>query len=185
MSKIQEKFLLLKIQHQRDADAFTRLYELLAEPIYRFIFFKVSDSDTAKDLTSEVFIRVWRELTSERVANVKHLKAYVYRIARNIVIDHYRKKETIVIDTLIEEIEIPELVDNKTAKQVEIKIDSEKILKLMNKLKTSYQEILVLRYIEDLAITEIAHIISKSPVATRVLLHRANQALKREYEKVA
>ncbi len=185
MSKIQEKLLLLQIQHQRDAASFTKLYELLAEPIYRFIFFKVSDDETAKDLTSEVFIRTWKELIDTNAKDVKHLKAYVYRIARNLVIDHYRKKDVLTVSVSLEEVQTLPVTEEITAKGVEIKIDSERILALTQQLKSSYQEIILLRYVEDLSISEIAQIIAKSPVSTRVLLHRANQALKREYEKLA
>lgn len=185
MSKIQEKLLLLQIQHQRDAASFTKLYELLAEPIYRFIFFKVSDEEIAKDITSEVFVRTWRELSNQQAGEVKHLKAYVYRIARNLVVDHYRKKETLTLTVSLEEAEQVPAPGANLQETIEVKLDSERMLALMANLKTSYQEVLLLRYTEDLSITEIAHIIQKSPVSTRVLLHRANQALKREYENLA
>lgn len=185
MSKIQEKILLLRIQHQRDADSFAKLYELLAEPIYRFIYFKVSDDETAKDLTSEVFTKCWRELVAAEGKQIKHLKAYLYRMARNMVVDHYRKKEVIVVSQEFVLSTDAQPHDDQGMKQVQQKIDGQKMLALMHALKSSYQEILLLRYVEDLSLTEIAHIIQKSPVSTRVLLHRANQALKREYEKLA
>lgn len=184
MSKIQEKILLLRVQHQRDAESFSKLYELLAEPIYRFIFFKVSDDETAKDLTSDVFAKCWRELIANEGKQVKHLKAYIYRMARNIVVDHYRKKDVIMVSP--ESVLLADQPHNdEEVKSVENKVDGQKLLALMHRLKNSYQEVLLLRHVEDLSITEIAHIIQKSPVSTRVLLHRANQALKREYEKIA
>ena len=67
--------------------------------------------------------------------------------------------------------------------KVEARIDSEFVLEFVKKLKESYQEIIILRHIEELSLAEISKILGKSPVSTRVLLHRANQALKREYEQ--
>lgn len=184
MNKTRQKYLLIRIQKYGDAQSFSELYEALVDPIYRFIYFKVNDKELAQDLTSEVFLKSWRQLTTKRTNEqpVKHLKAFIYVIARNRVIDYYRsaqKAKEIPITHQIEQL------SGSEEKQEELmaKIDSGYVLNVIQQLKSSYQEILILRHVEELSLSEIAHLLQKTPVATRVMLHRANQALKREYEK--
>lgn len=183
MKKIREKYLLVRIQQDKDADSFSQVYNYLVEPIYRFVYFKVSDTETARDLTAEVFLKCWKELTSSRQGKVQiqHLRAYFYKTARHLVIDYYRSSQQTKELPIQEGIPIPD-VENVHQK-VEARIDSEFVLEFVKKLKESYQEIIILRHIEELSLAEISKILGKSPVSTRVLLHRANQALKREYEQ--
>jgi len=185
VNKAREKILLVKIQKYQDKESFTELYQALIDPLYRFIFFKVNDAELAQDLVAEVFLRGWREMTGEKATRVKHLKAFFYTIARHLVIDYYRstarQKE---VQLLENEGPAVAISSSEPLHEVEVKIESEQILKLVNLLKASYQEIIILRHIEELSLTEISRIIQKSPVATRVLLHRANKALKREYDKI-
>lgn len=184
MNKAREKYLLIRIQQHKDAKCFTELYQALVDPIYRFIYFKVNDAETAQDITSEVFLKGWKALTAEESRNVKHLRAFFYTVARNLVIDYYRsaarQKEVELDDSIREGIE-----DIQAGEKVHVQIEYQEVLAVIRILKDSYQEVLILRHVEDLSLTEIAKILEKSPVATRVLLHRANQALKREYEKTA
>lgn len=183
MNKTREKFLLYRIQERKDQKSFSEVYKYLLEPIYRFVFFKVNDEQTAQDITAEVFLKCWKKLTGERGKTVKHLRAFFYTVARNQIIDYYRsgahQKQVYISDNLQRD-----LIDHKDGKQqIEVKIESEYILKLVQLLKESYKEIIILRYVEEMNLVEISKIIEKTPVATRVLLHRANQALQREYEK--
>lgn len=182
MNKVQEKYLLLQIQSKKDEKAFTRVYELLSDQIYRFIYFKVGDPDLAQELTSDVFLRSWRALTGEQSDSIKHLKAYFYQIARNIIVDHYRKpgSSTVLLD---EHIDVPAKED--AALTIQVQLDATHILQVMKSLKENYQEVIILHFVEELSIKEISSVIGKSSGATRVLLHRASQALKREYEKIA
>ncbi|MBI4121888.1 MAG: sigma-70 family RNA polymerase sigma factor [Parcubacteria group bacterium] len=184
MNKLQEKFLLLQIQRQQDADSFTKVYELLFDPLYRFIYFKVSDEEVAKDITAEVFLKCWRDLTKAGSSDVKHLRAYFYTVARHMVIDFYRSREQGTEAGTLPFGQVKnEPVTDSMRTTVEQSVDSRRVMEVIKRLKISYQEVLVLRYVEGLSLSEIAHVIGKTPVATRVLLHRANAALKREYEQ--
>ncbi len=182
VSKIQEKFLLLQIQQQQDAASFGKVYELLSEPIFRFIYFKIDDEEMAKDLTAEVFLKCWRDLTKSGRGEVKHLRAYFYTVARNMVIDHYRAREqgTEAGTLSFEQVKV-EPVSNSMEEQVERIVDGVLVMSIVKRLKASYQEVIILKHVEGLSLSEIAIVIKKTPVATRVLLHRANLALKREY----
>jgi RNA polymerase sigma-70 factor (ECF subfamily) len=182
VSKIQEKYLLLQIQQQQDAASFTKVYELLSEPIYRFVYFKVDDDEIAKDLTAEVFLKCWRDLTKAGRGEVKHLRAYFYTVARNMVVDFYRTRaQGTEAGTLSYDQVKQQPVSDSMRERVEQVVDSVLIMSIVKRLKSSYQEVIILKHIEGLSLSEISSVIQKTPVATRVLLHRANLALKREY----
>ena len=183
MNKAKEKILLARIQQQQDTQAFGQFYETLVDPIYRFVFFKVSHTELAQDLTSETFLRAWRGLTSPSAIPIRHLRAYVYQTARSLVIDHYRKGAKWREESLDAAAGLMGDVD--VHRRAEFLLEAQELFTYIQRLKESYQEILLLKYVEDLSLTEIAPIMGKSPVATRVLLHRAHKALKREYDLIA
>ena len=90
VKKTREKLLLIKIQQCNDEESFTELYQALVDPIYRFIFFKVNNVELAQDLTAEVFLKGWKQIVDNKSSRIKHLKAFFYTIARNLVVDYYR-----------------------------------------------------------------------------------------------
>lgn len=180
MNKFTEQLLLVRIQEGKDQKAFSKLYDLMIDPIYRFVYFKVNDKEVAEDLVADIFLKAWKGLIGDG-QKVKHLKSYLYIIARTRVIDHYRSQAK-KLDVVLEEgmnqensEDLHELVSNK--------FEVATIKTLLNKLKDSYQEVIILRHVNELSLNEISKVLDKSAGATRVLLHRAEQALKREYEK--
>jgi len=173
-----EKILFAKLKSQ-DQEAFLKVYDLYVDKIYRFIYFKVSDAAEAEDLTAATFLKTWQHIQQNSVTDVKTLPALVYRIARNVVIDHYRQNSKCDIVST----ETPEgqaLIDEKqnVAKDAETNFDLEVMKKAMDQLKDEYREILVLRHVNDLSIDEIAEIIGKNKGNVRVLIYRATAALK-------
>ena len=79
---VKEKVLLYKVQIKKDPEAFGELYDFYIEPIYRFVFFKLSNKEDAEDITSEVFLKSWNYLieTENKINNFRQL---IYTIARN------------------------------------------------------------------------------------------------------
>lgn len=158
---------------------FKVIYNQFGKGVFQFIYFKVSDYELAKDLTEETFIRFWK--TMQRAKEIHKPSSLVFLIARGIVIDHYRTKRNIAISL--------DAVDERLLAQLddtEEQLDKRQILNdIFGKLKTinkDYQEVLVLYYVEELKVSEIAVIINKKENAIRVLLHRAVSALKEKYE---
>jgi len=90
-----EKSLLFKLQTKRDPDAFAALYDTYVERIYRFVFFKVGNQTDTEDIVSETFLKTWNYITSHKSEEVKSFSGLLYRIARNCIVDYYRKKQTV------------------------------------------------------------------------------------------
>ncbi len=174
---IKEKYLLFRAKN-KDPEAFSQVYDLYAEKIYRYIFFKVRTQEDAQDLTSEVFLKTWQYI-AENSKDIKNLNALFYKIARNLVIDYYRKlsqQEVLMEQEILEQQEA--VVSQTDLQAVETKIEMEKIEEKLRELKDEYRDVIILRYIEQMSINEIAQVIEKKTGAVRVMIFRALNTLK-------
>ena len=184
-SNWQQKKLLYRVLAHKDASAFAELYDQFAPRIYRFVLFKVNKKEEAEDIVSDVFLRTWQYLTKDSVARVKSFSGLVYQIARNAIIDFYRAKAT--REKSISEIDETGLETLSSDKPnitdlLDQKIASDRLLSHIYKLKQEYQEIILLRFIEELPIADIAVIVKKNSTAVRVTVHRAMKVLKKMVE---
>jgi RNA polymerase sigma-70 factor (ECF subfamily) len=181
--KLSEKLLLYQAQTKRDPEAYAKLYDEYVKRIYRFVYFKVSNHEEAEDITSEVFLKAWDYLQEKK--EIKSFAGFLYRIARNLIVDHYRaktyKSETVITVTGEEATEAGDR--GAWSEKIEIKIEAQGILQAIKKLKQEYQEVVTLRYVDELGIDEIAEITGKGKIAVRVTLHRALKKLEEIMEK--
>lgn len=178
MESIKEKFLLYKIQAKQDADAFAELYDKYIGEIYRFIFFKVSHREEAQDLTSEVFLKTWNYLANHpHDKEIKSFRGLIYRIARNTIVDFYRARAHQHECALDEVIELGK--DDARYAHIESQTEVRRIFDALKGMKREYQDIILLKYVEEMSVGEIAESLDKSQTAVRVTLHRATKVLKR------
>jgi len=173
-SNLQEKIAFLKLR-SGDSDAFAFFYDKYVKRIYRFVYIRTSNQQIAEDLTQDIFLKVWQHLVDKN--EIKSFQAFVFRIARNSIIDHYRaaNKQELPLDYLEDMIGS---ADDQEIKKLDKALDADTLIRDINKLKSEYQEVLALRYIEDLTIDEIAEVIQKDKRNVRVLIHRALNKLK-------
>ncbi len=184
LSKADEKDLLVKIK-KRDREAFIKSYDLYVDRLYRFIYFKVGNEEEARDLTSTVFLKVWNYIQNDNLEDLKTLKALIYKIARNAVIDHYRRSKgniTSVRDGGENKIEISD-ESQDLARQAEIAFDFKIVESKLRELKDEYREIIILRFVDEMSIKEIAAVVDKPKNNVRVLIHRALKILKKLMEE--
>jgi RNA polymerase sigma-70 factor (ECF subfamily) len=160
-----------------DSDAFARLYDEFADQIYRYIYFKVSRND-AVDLTENVFLKVWENLKKYKSGR-QYFSSWIFKIAHNVVVDHYRLSKTF---TSLEYDVPDERKEVNPAYLMEQKISSDVLRKAISRLKGKYQQILVLKYINELENREIARIMRRSEGSLRILKFRALKALRRILE---
>lgn len=172
---ITEKLLLLKVRTKKDPEAFAVLYDMYAEKIFRFVRFKIDSREEAEDITSEVFLKVWNFLLEHQETGVRTFSGLVYRIARNSVIDFYRERARRRECQLDEEMQI--VSEDKNYRRIEADQELQTLLEKIKQLKQEYQEVILLKYVDDLSVAEIAEILGKSSVGVRVTLHRAGKKL--------
>lgn len=145
----------------------TEAYNEHSDAIFRYCFFRISDKEKALDFVSETFIRMWKYLLDGN--EVKNTKTFLYAIAHNIIVDEYRKKKTVSLDQIIEagiepytEVEEP-LFDA---------LDSARVMECVKQLPESYSSIIIMRYVNDLSIQEIADTLKESENVISVRIHR-------------
>lgn len=154
--------------------AFLELYDELAEPLFRHCYFRVSSREVAEDLVQESFMRMWNYVSEGKA--VDNPRAFLYRVAGNLVIDHYRKKKETSLDTLADEGFDPV---GTGAQEILDHADGAYATTLLEQLEPHAREVLVLRYVNGLSIGEIAEIIGESDNTVSVRIHRAIEKLKK------
>lgn len=160
---------------QGDNHSFGKLYDYHFDAIFRFVYYRTNHQQTAEDLTEEVFLKAFRSLPSLK-GGTETLRGWLYSIARNTIIDHYRKaKETINLDALEE---LPSYEDS-VVDRLEASDDTVALLETLKKLSSEQQTILKLRFFENLSIAEIAATLNKSEGNIRIIQHRGLQQLKK------
>jgi RNA polymerase sigma-70 factor (ECF subfamily) len=147
---------------------FLHLYDASADALLRHCYFKTHDRELAKDLAQEAYMRTWRAL--ERGQEIPNLPAFLYRTANNLVIDYYRKKKSLSLDTLAESGFDP-LGEGRA--EVEAPAEAREALALIEALEEPYKETMRLRYLSGLDVGEIAKIQDESENTISVRIHRA------------
>jgi len=184
---IIEKFKDRNLQDRlknKDQVAFEELYNTNADDIYRFIYFKIGKKDEAGDLSSLVFLKTWEYIQKNKIDQNKTLRALIYKVARNVVIDYYREKRPDNISIDDEENKVDVIDDkNNILIDAEIKNDYDDLMSKVMELKNEYREILIMRFVNELSLDEIADVTGKKKINIRVILHRAITALKEMTEK--
>ncbi len=171
-----------QVRMEEIKEKFSLLYDQYIQKIYRFVYLKVSSQETAEDLCSDIFTRIWERCLQNQGVPLEHAQAFIYQVARNVVVDYYRERGKLEIFSV--EQTIGEVVDltNSFAKEAAQKIEIERIRKVIAMLKDEYQDYLIWYYLEGVSVPEMAQITGKSEENVRVGVHRAVQALKGKLE---
>jgi len=157
-------------------EQFSQIYDQYIDKIYRFIYLKVNSEEIAQDITSKVFLKGWQAYQNQG-KDIKNPSAFLYQIARNAVIDHYRDKSR--SNTVSPEF-VAEMADLRT-NQHDMAIfnsDVEAVKTAIKSIKPEYQDVVIWYYLDDKPVSEIAEMIDKPAGTVRVMLHRAIQDLK-------
>ncbi|MEK9165239.1 MAG: RNA polymerase sigma factor [Patescibacteria group bacterium] len=171
---LQDRFLSSKSK-AGNTEAYTIFYRRYAKDIFKFLRFKVPAPELAEDLTQEVFLKVWKYVSQGR--QIDNIRALLYQTARNLAIDYYRRKKLILFD----EDEQKEIAsDENMQKEIEFKDDLQGVKVALKKLKKEYQEVIILRYVQEFSDKEIARVTDNRIGTVRVLMHRALKALKQQ-----
>ena len=178
IEKFKERSMKERLR-KKDELAFSEFYDKNIDDIYRFIYFKIGKKDEASDLSSLVFLKTWEYIQKDKIKNSETLRALVYKIARNVIVDYYRNRrpENLSLDDENNKIDV---VNENYSLELEISVkdDYEKLMLKVMELKNEHREILVMRFINELSLEEIASVTGKKKINIRVMLHRAIKALK-------
>ena len=158
-----------------DTDALGELYDQYAPLIYAYLYRRVHDAQLAEDLTGEVFVRVLQAIQSKQFWHTS-FRGWLYRIAHNLLVDHYRKQPPVPMLALDEQLVAAQGDPDSALAE---KLSHQRLLAAISHLTPDQQHVLVLRFGEQLAAREVAEVMGKSVGAVEVLQHRALTALRR------
>ena len=161
-----------------DSEAFAQLYDAYIARVYRYIYFRVTDDAAAEDLTSQVFLKAWESLDRYQMSSSPFV-AWLYTIAKNLVIDYYRtKKESVPLE------DVHALTNHETpVEEVESRFDLQAMRDALQFLTDDQQQVLILKFIAGLPNENIAKIMNKREGAVRALQMRALQTMAKFMEK--
>jgi RNA polymerase sigma-70 factor (ECF subfamily) len=166
---VQDELLLLHRARSLDQDALAEIHDTYYVPLYRYIVMKVSDHETAEDLTSEVFTRLLSALR-DRTAPSNTLRGWLFAVASRVVSDYYRKHYRAKQTELDEN--IPNLAD-QPEQAVDMNLNNQALHEAVKKLTEDQQNIIALRFGFGMSIREAAATTGKSEGSVKMLQARA------------
>lgn len=158
--------------------AYLESYEKYNDAIFRYCLFETSNREVAIDITQDTFTKVWEYVASGK--QVENMRAFLYRVAGNLVIDYRRKKKATSLDSMLEDgfdvahNEIPQTID---------KIDGEGVRKIVDAIPEKYKDVIIMRFVEDMSVKEISQITGESENNISVRIHRGLEKIKSLYEE--
>ena len=177
---LAEERLLVQAASQGDREAFGLLYRKYATMVYRYIAYRVQPPAEAEDLTAQVFLNAWKAIGRYQ-SHDKPFLAWLYTIAHNQVINHAKSKGQTTVFAPIDD--AYDLADtnryNRPDWQAERQSDYQDLRLAVLKLPYDQQQVIYLRYVEELGHSEIARLMGKSEVTVRGILFRAHEALRK------
>ncbi len=158
-----------------ESSAFGSLYGNYQPQIYRFVYLKVSHREEAEDLTHQVFLSAWQNIHTYREQGYP-FSSWLYQIARNKVIDFYRAKKN---ESSLDAFDPDAFGEKETVtERTELSLGLEHLKKALRGMRPEYQEIIVLRFVEELSLKEVANTLAKTEGAVKLLQHRAIKNLR-------
>ena len=159
---MEEDNLFVKRYLDGDQNSLKLLIDKYTPVIYNFSS-RFVGVDQAKDVTQEVFIKVWKNI--KRFDKEKaQFKTWIFTVSRNTITDYLRKKKTIPFSNVLEEDLIEENIKDEAdlPDEVSQKLqDKEMLLKVLEEIPILYREVLILHYQEDLTFREIGEVLGK------------------------
>jgi RNA polymerase sigma-70 factor, ECF subfamily len=161
---------------QGDQGAFSQLYDLYFDKIYRYMYFRMRKQSEAEDLTQEVFIKALRAIGSYKVGGTP-FASWLFKIAHNQVIDHVRKNEKYQSTSLDEVANM--MSDDDPVGDTERSMEIEELTEAISLLPPAQQEVISLRFVADLPIAEVARITGKNEGTIKALQFNGTASLKK------
>lgn len=172
---MQDEHDLIRRAQAYEPVAFGEIYERYYLGVYKYIYYRVGDQSLAEDLTMEVFVKAMEAIDGFSFRGVP-FSAWLYRIASNLVIDHFRRQpdhaELSLEEKLVGSVEHPaQVLDEKFSHQA--------LQQALAELTDDQQQVIVLKFVDGLSNLEVAQILGKTEGAVKSLQHRALASLGR------
>ncbi|MEK7140519.1 MAG: sigma-70 family RNA polymerase sigma factor [Patescibacteria group bacterium] len=159
-------------------EQFVKAYDEHSDAIFRHCFFRVRNDEIARDVMQEAYAKTWEYLA--RGNEVINIRAFLYKVANNLIIDGWKKKREESLDKMREESGF----DPATAEHIATHHSAEmrEVIEAINSIDKKYRDVVIMRYVDDMSPREIATILNESENAVSVRIHRGLQSVKHIFE---
>lgn len=173
-----QDYQLVQLAVEGNQNAFVALYQKYTQPIYRFCYWQTNDSQTAQDLTQDVFIQMAKSIKNFK--NTGSFKNWLYTIAKRQV-NHwikqkYRLPQSPLFDNIIDD---PEWIDPQN-----IKLKQQAVKTLLTKLTDKERQVISLRFLQEMTVKEVAAKLNLTAANVKVITHRSLKKLRKTFESV-
>jgi RNA polymerase sigma-70 factor (ECF subfamily) len=172
--------ILIDLAKKGNKEAFGILYEIYFVPVFRYIFARVNSREETEDLVQEVFLKVYKNIKEIDVKENSPLN-YFFTVAKNSVIDYWRRKKEVLTE---KEMNLSNYQKPEFVEKIEQKEMGEIIKELIKELTPDQQEVIVLRFINEMSNKEIAKLLGKTEEAVRQLQSRALKSLREKLKNL-
>jgi RNA polymerase sigma-70 factor (ECF subfamily) len=176
LNSATDELKLISLSQQGDTEALAHLYTCYVERITRYVYFRVTDHELAEDITSGIFLKMLEKLDTYQIGQSPVI-AWLYRMAHNAVIDHYRMKRTFISLEDVHQSEVRQEVGIE--EKLDLQSKSQQLRAALQLLSEEQQRVLILKFVDGLSTREIAGQLGKRQGAVRALQMRALQRLAR------
>ncbi|MEK7588244.1 MAG: sigma-70 family RNA polymerase sigma factor [Patescibacteria group bacterium] len=156
---------------------FEETYEMYADAIYKFCVYKTSDPKQAEDLAAETFIRLWEYVASGK--DIENTKSFLYQIARNLIIDFYRKKKSSSLEKMQDEGFEP---SNDDYEKIQNTSEIRMAIDTINTLEEKYRDVVYMKLVEEMDLKGISESLNITINNATVRLHRGLKQLQKLIE---
>lgn len=161
--------------HKKIEEIFMKGHDEHSDAIFRYCYFQTSNREVALDLAQDTFIKTWVYLKDGQ--KVDNLKAFLYKVAKNLIIDYRRKKKSYSLEA-ITDTGVDFASDTEVAEEIANDFDKQFVVAQIQRLDPDHREILTMRYIDEMSIKEIADMLEETPNNVSVKIHRAIEKMK-------
>jgi RNA polymerase sigma-70 factor (ECF subfamily) len=153
---------------------FLAAFDEHSDALFRHVFIRIRDREVAKDIVQETFTKTWDYLSKGK--KVEHLRAFLYRVANNLIVDTSRRKRSSSLDNLMEEDGFE--IEDETIRDPGDIPDARMAMKLLDTLDEIYRVVVSMRFIDGLTPKEISRALNVSENVVSVRLYRGIERLK-------
>lgn len=155
---------------------FETLFQEYSDVIYRLCLYKTSNESVAHDLTQETFLRLWKSMSSDK--DIEKPKQYIYQIARNLIVDYYKRKKALSLELLEESGFEPKSEDSGQEVLAEVSILKDAI----EELDQDFRDVIYFKFVEDMKVQDIAEMLGISENLASVRINRGKEKLRLKFE---
>lgn len=161
-------------------ERFLKAFDEYSDALFRHAVYRISDRERAIEIVHDTFTKVWSYIRAGH--EIDSYKPFLYKVINNLIIDEYRRRKELSLDSLLaeegtDEGSFPELYEGGI-EELTFALDAEKASNLIAELPLAYREVLTLRFVDGLGPKEISELIEETENVVSVRIHRALKVLK-------